>query len=45
MFVMQYDMEPDDSECSVPRTQNTNVAAVFMEPDTDIEVEISPSRG
>lgn len=45
MFIMRYDMKPTTGEWSLPTTQNTNVAAVVMEPDTDVEVEISVREG
>ena len=41
MFVMRFDMVPVDGEWIAPTTNNTNVAAVIMEPDTDVEVEVS----
>lgn len=45
MLVMRYDIVPTAGEWSMPETNNTNVAAVIMEPDTDIEVEISRRKG
>lgn len=45
MFIMRYDMAPTAGGWSLPRTDNTNVAAVIMEPDTDIEVEVSTRKG
>jgi Cytochrome P450 len=45
MFVMRYDMVPMAGEWTMPDTYNTNVAAVIMEPDTDIDVEISLRQG
>ena len=45
MFIMRYDMTPTTGEWSLPETRNTNVAAVIMEPDTDIEVELSTRKG
>ena len=45
MCIMRYDMRPIAGEWSLPDTQNTNVTAVIMEPDTDIEVELSPRKG
>ena len=45
MFVVRYDMKPIVGEWSLPRTDNTMVAAVIMEPDTDVEVEVSPRSG
>ena len=45
MWIMRYDMTPVAGKWSLPDTQNTNVTAVVMEPDTDVEVEISPRKG
>lgn len=45
MFIMRYDMVPTEGEWSLPSTNNTNVAAVVMEPDTDVEVEVSTRKG
>lgn len=45
MCIMRYDMTPTNGEWSLPDTQNTNVASVVMEPDTDVPVEISPRKG
>lgn len=45
MFIMRYDMKPTAGEWSLPTTQNTNVATVVMEPDTDVEVELSTRDG
>ncbi len=45
MFVMRYDMVPAAGTWSMPQTTNTNVAAVVMEPDTDVKVEISQREG
>ena len=45
MCVMRYDMRPVKGEWALPDTRNTNVTAVIMEPDTDVEVEVSPRKG
>ena len=45
MFVMRYDMTPSDGQWTLPDTQNTNAAAVIMEPDTDVEVKLSVRKG
>lgn len=45
MFVMRYNMEPTAGAWSLPKTDNTNVAAVVMEPDSDVEVEVSMREG
>ncbi|KAG4219475.1 hypothetical protein PC116_g32045 [Phytophthora cactorum] len=38
-------MKPVDGEWTPPTTANTNVAAVVMEPDNDIQVEIKTRKG
>ena len=45
MFVMRYDMVPSGGEWTLPTVHNTNVAAVVMEPDTDIDVLVSKRAG
>ena len=46
MFIMQYDMAPvDGGEFTLPTTSRTNVTTVIMEPDVDIEVEVSKRKG
>lgn len=45
MFIMRYDLTPTEGEWSLPKTDNTNLAGVIMEPDTDVEVEVSARRG
>ena len=45
MFIMRYDMKPTAGEWSLPNTHNTSVAKVIMEPDTDVEVELSARDG
>lgn len=45
MFIMRYDMTPTQGFWSVPKTYNTHIAAGIMEPDTDVEVEISIRKG
>ena len=45
MFVMRFDVKPTSAEWPLPTTRNTNVAAVIMEPDTDVEVELSARKG
>ncbi|KAL9636434.1 MAG: hypothetical protein Q9164_002819 [Protoblastenia rupestris] len=45
MFVLRYDMTPTaEAGWKLPETNNTNVAAVIMKVDTDIEVEISQRK-
>ncbi|MCJ1244726.1 hypothetical protein MMC30_001925 [Trapelia coarctata] len=45
MFVMRYEMAPVAGKWSMPKTDNTSIAAVIMEPDIDIEVEVSTREG
>ncbi|PQE14176.1 cytochrome P450 protein [Rutstroemia sp. NJR-2017a BVV2] len=45
MFVMRFDMKPVSGQWKLPKTDNTNVATVIMEPDTDIEVIASARKG
>jgi len=45
VFVARLDMTPVEGEWRLPTAHNTNVAAVVMEPDDDIEVEIKTRQG
>lgn len=45
VFIARLDMKPVEGEWKLPTTLNTNVAAVVMQPDTDIEVEIKARPG
>lgn len=45
MFIMRYDMAPLSGEWRLPTVEKTNVAAVVMEPDTDVEVVVSRRNG
>jgi cytochrome P450 len=45
VFIARLDMRPVGGEWKLPSTLNTNVAAVVMEPDVDIEVEIQSRPG
>ncbi|KAI1506458.1 putative cytochrome P450 [Biscogniauxia marginata] len=45
VFIARFDMKPENSGWKLPTTANTNVAAVVMEPDHDIQVEIKTRRG
>ncbi|OTA92911.1 hypothetical protein M434DRAFT_21668 [Hypoxylon sp. CO27-5] len=45
LFIIRLDMKPTSGEWKLPTTANTNVAAVVMEPDEDIEVEIKTRQG
>ncbi|KAA8567833.1 hypothetical protein EYC84_008288 [Monilinia fructicola] len=44
MFIMRFDMKPRNGEWVLPKTENTNVAAVLLEPDTDIEVVVEARK-
>lgn len=37
-------MKPRNGEWVLPKTENTNVAAVLLEPDTDIEVVVEARK-
>lgn len=45
MFIMRYNLTPMEGEWFLPKTDNTIAAAVLMEPDTDVEVEVSARKG
>lgn len=45
VFIARLDMKPVAGEWKLPTTANTNVAAVVMEPDNDVEVEIKAREG
>jgi cytochrome P450 len=45
IFISRLDMTPVGGAWKFPTTANTNVAAVVMEPDDDIEVEIKARQG
>lgn len=45
VFIARLDMRPVGGEWKLPSTLNTNIAAVVMEPDADIEVEIQSRPG
>lgn len=45
MFVMRFEMKPAKGGWKQPKTDSTRVATVIMEPDEDIEVDISPRVG
>ncbi|KAF7881739.1 uncharacterized protein EAF02_006427 [Botrytis sinoallii] len=44
MFVMRFDMRPVEREWKLPKSDNTNVTTVIMEPDTDIDVVVSQRK-
>lgn len=45
MCVVRFNMAPAKGAWVLPKTDGTNVAAVIMEPDTDVEVKISARDG
>ncbi|KAL9581979.1 MAG: hypothetical protein Q9212_003566 [Teloschistes hypoglaucus] len=45
MFIMRYDIVPVGGQWISPKTDKTNIASVVMEPDTDIQVEVTPRKG
>ncbi|KAI7782080.1 hypothetical protein LA080_013888 [Diaporthe eres] len=45
VFIARLDMKPVGGGWKLPTTANTNVAAVIMEPDDDIQVEIKTRQG
>lgn len=45
VFIARLDMKPAVGGWKLPTSANTNVAAVIMEPDHDIQVEIKTRRG
>jgi len=45
MFVMRFDMKPVTGNWSLPTTHNTNIVSTIMEPDKDIQVEITLRKG
>ena len=45
MFAMRFDMVPATGGWALPTVEKTNVAAVMMEPDTDLEVLVSRRKG
>ena len=42
MFILRYNLTPLDGRWTTPKTEKTNIAAVVMEPDTDIRVRVVP---
>ncbi|KAI1267189.1 putative cytochrome P450 [Xylariaceae sp. FL1019] len=44
-FVSRFDMKPVNGSWTLPTVLNTNVAAVVMQPDHDIEVDITVRKG
>ena len=42
MFILRYDLIPLQNRWTPPKTEKTNIAAVVMEPDTDITVRVLP---
>ena len=45
VFIARLDMKPVHGDWTLPTTAKTNVAAVVMEPDDDIQVEIKTRHG
>lgn len=45
MFVMRFDMAPAEHTWHFPESHHTNVTSVIMEPDTAVNVKISPRKG
>ncbi|KAK8108112.1 uncharacterized protein PG998_010125 [Apiospora kogelbergensis] len=45
LFIARFDMKPVGGAWKHPSTMNTNVAAVVMQPDDDIEVEVMTREG
>ena len=45
MFALQYDLVPVKGTWSLPNTENTNMTLSIMEPDTDVEVNVSVRKG
>jgi cytochrome P450 len=45
VFIVRFDMKFVKADWKLPTTLNTNVASVVMEPDDDIEVEITTRQG
>ncbi|KAG6356841.1 hypothetical protein INS49_014715 [Diaporthe citri] len=45
VFIARLDMRPVGGDWKFPTTANTNVAAVIVEPDNDIQVEIKTRHG
>ncbi|KAK1830673.1 cytochrome P450 [Podospora conica] len=45
LFISRFEMKPVAGGWDLPTAANTNAAAVIMEPDNDIEVEITPREG
>ncbi|KAI1323152.1 putative cytochrome P450 [Xylariaceae sp. FL0255] len=44
-FISRFDMKPVEASWRLPTAMNTNVAAVVMQPDDDVEVEITERHG
>lgn len=43
--IIRFDMKPNSGEWVMPKEYHTNVAAVLMEPDTDIEAVVELRKG
>ncbi|KAI1264517.1 cytochrome P450 [Xylariaceae sp. FL1019] len=44
-FISRFDMKPAQGLWTLPTTMHTNVAAVVMQPDNDLEVEVTQRAG
>ncbi|KAL9121434.1 MAG: hypothetical protein Q9187_002004 [Circinaria calcarea] len=45
MFIMRYEITPLNGRWVPPTTENSNIAAAIMEPDGEIEVEVTTRKG
>ena len=45
MFVMRYHLPPVVGRWIRPTTEKTNMAASIMEPDSDVEVDVTLGKG
>lgn len=45
MFIMRYNLTPVEGRWVAPKTGKTNNTAMLMEPDTDVQVEVTPRQG
>ena len=45
MFVLRFDMAPSAGTWSMPTMNNSNMAIIVVQPDTDFEVEVSRREG
>ena len=45
MFFLRFDMAPSAGTWSMPTMNNSNMAIIVVQPDTDFEVEVSRRKG